>query len=113
MVPNKRQKADKPLWTEDRAKSTIHEFCMKLHMAAQYNIVSEGMDHKRIFKASIDIPVGGQVIHAEGAGKSKKDAQQGAAVEACKKLDQQGLLAHPILPPSVPQAGRTTSGVSI
>ena len=88
----KKQKAQ--LWTEERAKSVINEFCMKLHLPAQYKFEGIGMDHNKTFMASITIPVQGNVITAQGEGKSKKEAQQVAAVRACMQLDNLGLLAN-------------------
>ncbi|MBR5554655.1 ribonuclease III [bacterium] len=67
------------------AKALLQEYTQGLNKEIpQYKLVSEsGPPHNKIF--TVEVSYRGEVV-AMGSGKSKKDAEQKCAYEACKKL---------------------------
>ena len=66
-------------------KSILQEYTQALYQKTpEYKIVSEaGPDHHKIFKVEVYI---NDELQGQGEGLNKKDAQQKAAQDACKKL---------------------------
>lgn len=67
------------------AKALLQEYTQGLTKETPvYKLISQsGPDHKKLF--TVEVSYKGEII-AEGEGKSKKDAEQKAAYQACKKL---------------------------
>ena len=67
------------------AKAILQEYTQSIDKQTPvYNLVSQtGPDHNKTFE--IEVSYQGKVI-AKGIGKTKKEAEQHAAYEACKKL---------------------------
>lgn len=67
------------------AKALLQEYTQSINKEIpQYKLVSEsGPPHNKIF--TVEVYYRNELI-AEGSGKSKKDAEQKCAFEACKKL---------------------------
>ncbi len=67
------------------AKAILQEYTQGLNKKTPvYTLVeTKGPEHKKVFE--IEVSYNGEVI-ASGCGKSKKDAEQKAAYEACKVL---------------------------
>lgn len=67
------------------AKALLQEYTQSVNKEIpQYKLVAEcGPPHNKIF--TVEVYYRGELI-AEGSGKSKKDAEQKCAYEACKKL---------------------------
>ena len=67
------------------AKAILQEYTQSLTKETPvYNLVNEtGPDHNKTFE--VEVSYHGRVV-AKGTGKSKKEAEQHAAYEACKIL---------------------------
>lgn len=66
-------------------KTELQELCQeRLKTLPEYRVVSEaGPDHKKQF--TVELTIKGE-IHGRGTGRSKKEAEQNAAMEAVKLL---------------------------
>ena len=73
-------------------KTALQELTARLFdRAPTYTIREEGPDHEKRFFATVHV---GTVPWGEGEGRSKKQAEQAAAKEACTRLLQQHPAAH-------------------
>ena len=72
-------------YSQYNAKAILQEFTQGQNKTIPvYNVVNmEGPAHNRVF--TVEVSYNDEVI-ASGCGKTKKDAEQKAAYEACKKL---------------------------
>ncbi len=66
-------------------KTELQELCQeRLKLLPEYKVVSEtGPDHQKLFE--VELRVKGE-LYGRGTGRSKKEAEQGAAKEALEKL---------------------------
>lgn len=69
-------------------KSLLQELCQSLHKRAPtYVVIAEdGADHDKTF--SVEARIGGSLL-GQGTGKSKKQAEQAAALAALQKLESE------------------------
>lgn len=76
-----------PAEMDNDAKSRLQEWAQAEHgVTPRYEIVDDsGPDHERTFTAEVFV---GEVSWGQGRGSSKRAAEQAAAVEALKRLDQ-------------------------
>jgi ribonuclease III len=76
--------------TERDPKSRLQELLQGRGLAPpRYQITAEaGPPHDRVFTVSVEIGLGDRVVVREGSGRSKKLAEQAAAVAALDDLDQ-------------------------
>ena len=66
------------------AKSRLQEMCSRLGAGApRYVTVGEGPDHERVYTSTVHVD--GRAV-GQGSGRTKKAAEQAAAVEACDVL---------------------------
>jgi ribonuclease III len=68
-------------------KTRLQEYTQKLLNSTPHYIVTneEGPDHDKTFEVVVSI---GEKTYGKGRGKSKKEAEQGAAAEALKSLQE-------------------------
>ena len=76
-----------PAEMDNDAKSRLQEWAQAEHgVTPRYEIVDDsGPDHERTFTAEVFV---GEASWGQGRGSSKRAAEQAAAVEALKRLDQ-------------------------
>ena len=66
------------------AKSRLQEMCSRIGAGApRYDTEGEGPDHERVFTSTVHVD--GRAV-GKGSGRTKKAAEQAAAVEACDAL---------------------------
>lgn len=82
LFPHVDEVVEKGLWRD--SKSAFQEFAQaKYGMTPSYTTVkAEGPDHARIFTVAVSV---GDVVIAEGEGKSKQEAEQAAAQKALEE----------------------------
>jgi len=68
-------------------KANLQDFCQKnRHPTPSYSVVDEmGPDHAKTFIVKVTVA---KIVQAEGQGSSKKDAEQEAAKNALKKIEE-------------------------
>ena len=78
--------AEKKLFSKD-PKSILQELVQKNGPAPEYRLLSEeGPDHEKTYRYGVYI---GGVLSGEGAGSSKKKAQENAAAQAVESIKNQ------------------------
>ena len=71
------------------AKSRLQEWCQRegIALPAYRLLAAEGPPHAKVFRAAVRVP---GLARAEGAGRSKKEAETAAASEALRQLAAAG-----------------------
>jgi ribonuclease-3 len=72
-------------------KTSLQELCAARSLgAAHYTVTSTGPDHHKQFTAAVFV---GEIEYGTGVGRSKKEAEQKAAAQAWRALDEQQALS--------------------
>ena len=84
-------------------KTSLQELTAELGLGVpEYQVREEGPDHAKTFHASVLVH---SVVRGQGSGRSKKEAEQGAASAAFSALDAT-VLQNGSAPPGLPDPGR-------